>query len=622
MAGEPESRSTMWRVLGWLGKALDLFRRVVSALSGLGLLVFLLVLLFGSMGPRVPRRAVLELAITGDIVEQLSGQPWEKLFQRAAPGEEPETLLWDAIDAVEFASGDARIVLLLLDLTRMKHASLAALGELEAAMAKFKKAGKKVVAYADDYSQQAYHLAATADEIYLHSQGSVTLEGFSKMSLYFKDALDRLEIRPNVIRVGEYKSALEPLLYNQMSVEDRQASLAYLQDLWSAYLAHVSASRRLAPKDLQGAIDGAVELTRAHGGDLSGVAKQIGLVDRVGGREDLRRRLLEWVGEDQETHSFPRIDHRGYLDALSRDRARARTSSNVIAVVVASGTIEDGDHPPGVVGGDSTAALLQKARLDPQVKAIVLRVDSPGGSSFASEIIREECALVRAAGKPVVVSLGGVAASGGYWIATAADEIWASPDTITGSIGVFSMLPTLDRTLSKFLGAHMDGVGTTWRATAYHPFKGLMPEMAEIERLVVERVYKDFLSRVATARKMTVEQVDPIARGRVYCGGAALKLGLLDKLGGLEQAISSAARRARVENDYRSEYLEKELPWQERWLFALMTSVAARFPTSRGLLSRLSAGQLPDALGSAGKIWAQLGPRKGPLAHCFCDWRS
>jgi protease-4 len=348
------------------------------------------------------------------------------------------------------------------------------------------------------------------------------------------------------------------------------------------------------------------------------------LVDKLAPRDEVRQRMIELVGEDEEKKSFRQVGVATYLQAKGGDRSGSTGKGNAVAVVVAKGDILDGTQPAGTIGGDSTARLLRRAREDDSVKAVVLRVDSGGGSAFASEIIRRECELVRKAGKPLVVSMGSVAASGGYWIATSSDEIWAAPETITGSIGIFGMYLTIDKPLAKHLGIHADGVGTTRFTDTLRPDRPLDPALADIAQQYIDNGYRDFLARVSEARKMTPEQVDKIARGRVWSGEDAKGLGLVDQLGGLDPAIASAAKRAKLEKGYRTWYIEKEKSFRERLMSmlaaqALDVAVAAGWasapsPSASGLSV---AGRLQSLQADIERLGRWNDPR-GIYAHCLC----
>jgi protease-4 len=597
----------------------DLTRRLV--LNGLFLLVGLVLLaaLVGG-GTKVPKDAVLVVDPRGEIVEQLSGSPAQRARARLAGNPLRETLLKDVLDAIRQAKGDTRIKVLLLDVDGFSGAGLTKLQDLRAAVRDFKKSGKRVVAAADGYNQSQYYLASTADEVFLHEAGLILIEGYGRFPTFYKEGIDKLEADWNVFRVGEYKSAVEPFLRNDMSPEAKLANREYLGDLWTSWLKDVAEDRKLAPEALSGVIDGMVGLLREAGGEVSEVAKKTGLVDLVGGRSDLEKRLVALSSEDEKKRSYRRIGFREYLKAGPRDRDGSSGGRDAVAVVVAKGSILDGQQPPGAIGGDSTAALIRRARLDEKVKAVVLRVDSGGGSSFASEVIREELARVRADKKPVVVSMGSVAASGGYWIATSSDEVWASPNTITGSIGIFGMFPTFQKPLAKHLGMRVDGVGTTWLSGALRPDVEMKPELKEAFQAIIDRGYEDFLERVAAARKMDREAVDRIARGRVWSGEDAKQIGLVDQLGGLDQAVAAAARRAQLKDGYRVWYVEKEGDWSETLATSWLTAAADAFapePETAPAPGRVETWA--RELQARAAALAAFNDPRGVYAACLCE---
>ena len=448
----------------------------------------------------MPDGAALVVQPQGTIVEQLTGgDPLQRLVAESAGvgSMAKETLLKDLLDAIRAAKDDKRIKALHLDLNDMEGAGMTKLRDLRAAIADFRKSGKKVVAYGDDYLQSQYYLAAQADEVYLHPQGAVVLHGVGRWRNFYKEGLDRLGVEVHVFRVGEYKSAVEPYLRNDMSPEAKEMALETYGDIWRDYLADVAAARKVKPEDVTAWIESMPDRLRAAGGDTAKAALDAKLVDKLAQRDEVRQRMIQLVGEDKETKSFRQVGVQAYLRAKGGDRTGATGKGKAVAVVVAKGDILDGNQPAGTIGGDSTARLLRRAREDDDVKAVVLRVDSGGGSAFASEIIRRECELVRKAGKPLVVSMGSVAASGGYWIATSSDEIWAAPETITGSIGIFGLFPTIDKPLAKYLGVHTDGVGTTRFTDALRPDRPLDPAVADIVQQYIDDGYEDFLARVA-----------------------------------------------------------------------------------------------------------------------------
>jgi protease-4 len=616
-----ERPSFLTRIL----RGIDGLRRFLINVLFFGLLAGLVIASLGGR-PKVPDGSALVLNPRGTIVEQLARvDPVERFVARStgAGAVTSETLLKDLVDALRLAKDDRRIKAVYLDTNEMLGAGLTKLRDLRTAIADFRKSGKRVVAYGDDYLQPAYYLAAQADEVYLHPEGAVWLEGYGRHGSYYKEGLDRFGIEMHVFRVGEYKSAVEPYLRDDMSKEAREMELETYGDLWRAWLADVAEAREIAPADVTALVEALPERLRSASGDMARLAQQAKLVDTLGPRDEVRKRMIALVGEDKESHSFRQVGFAEYLKAKGGDRGGARGRSKAVAVVVAKGTILDGSQPPGTIGGDSTARLLRRARESDDVKAVVLRVDSPGGSAFASEVIRRECELVREAGKPVVVSMGTLAASGGYWISTASDEIWAAPETITGSIGIFAVFPTVHKPLARYFGIHTDGVGTTRFSDVLRPDRPLDPGVADIIQQSIQNGYEDFLARVGEARKMSRAQVDTIARGRVWSGEDAKRLGLVDQLGGLQEAIESAAKRAKLEAGYRVWYVEKERSFRERVLELLTAGVQA-VAGEGGLAAealRASPFSVASSLRQVQRDIEQLArwndPR-GRYAHCLC----
>jgi len=560
---DPKPRSRIARALSASWRWLDASRRVAVNLLFLALIIGVVVALVTS-GPKVPKGAALVVAPKGEVVEQLTARTPKGMLLGALGDGQEQTLLQDQLDAIRSARDDSRISSLFLDLSHMGSCGITKLQDLRGAIADFRAGGKKVIAYADGYDQWAYAVAASADEVWMHPLGGVMLEGLGRWRTYYKDGIDRLGIDWHVFKVGEYKSAVEPYLRNGPSPEAREADLKWLSDLWAVWLQDVATSRKLEPANLTSYIDQMPDRIAAAKGDLARMALEAKLVDKLGDRDDVRARMVELAGEDEKEKSFRKVSVEDYLEYRGGDRSGADGSGDAVAVVVAKGDILDGKQPAGTIGGDSTAKLIRRARQDEKVKAIVLRVDSPGGSAFASEVIRQELALARKAGKPVVVSMGSLAASGGYWISTASDEIWASPATITGSIGIFGMMPTIDKPLAHYLGVHVDGVGTTRWSGAFRIDRPMQPDVGRAFQVVIEKGYEDFLARVAEARSMSRDEVDKIARGRVWSGKDALERKLVDKLGGLREAIASAAERAKLPKDHRVWRVEEEQTLAQR----------------------------------------------------------
>ena len=521
-----------------LGGAIDATRRWTLNIIFLVIVGGIAMAIFSSVQEvSVPDRAVLVLAPEGVVVDQLSAV--DAFSQLSAQGLPQETLLADLIETVNLASEDPRIEVLLLKLDDLDHIGMSKTLELSEAIQGFRENGKTIVATANHYNQDQYLLASFADQIFVHNMGGVGIEGFAVIRNYFREAIDKLNIRFHVFKVGNFKSAVEPLLRNDMSSAAKEANRAWLDQLWNLYRDTVVERRGISVSKFDEYVNHIDRVMAEVGGDAAQAALDYGLVDGIISRPMLRDMLIERVGENDEG-SFQQSYFRDYL-ALNRSLLIEVKDS--VGIIVASGNIVDGERPEGSIGGDSLARLIRKARLDKNIKALVLRIDSGGGSAFASEVIRAELQKLQEAGKPLVVSMGSMAASGGYWIAAGADEVWATPATLTGSIGIFGAFPTVDNMLQD-LGVSTDGVGTTAVAGKLRPDLPLDPILASAIQSGVEYGYRRFINIVADGRNKLVEQVEPIAEGRVWSGIDAQQLGLVDKLGGLQQAINSAASLA------------------------------------------------------------------------------
>ena len=598
------------RTLYFMWRVVDVTRRLVFNLLFLFfLMIFLMVLLVGEE-EEVPEGAALVLAPEGEIVEQLSYVPPAVLLLREGVEEEvkEETLLRDLIDAIELAREDERIGALVLDLDQLTRAGLSKLQEIGAALERFRESGKPVVASGDFFTQGQYYLAAHASEVYLHPMGGVLLYGYGTYPTYMKSALERLLVRVHAFKVGSYKTALEPFLRDDMSDEAREANLAWLEVLWAAYRKDVTIQRALPEGVVDGYVNDMVEHLDQAEGDVGQMALDLGLVDDLKTRSQVRRRLVELVGAGRD--GFRQIRHDRYLELARPASELASLMRSKVGVVVGRGMIVDGKRRAGQIGGDTLAGLLKRAREDGTIRAVVLRIDSGGGSAFASEVIRQEVLLMREAGKPVVASMSSVAASGGYWMAAPADEIWASPTTITGSIGIFGAMATFERSLDA-IGVHADGVGTTDLAGSFDPRRPLNPLVAGVMQRVVERGYGRFLEIVAEGRGMSMEEVAEVAEGRVWAGETAQRLGLVDGLGGLEEAIAAAAQRAGLE-DYDVTYVERE-PTPREQLITMLASQA------RGLFGETGYAALKAFDGIVGEldIIGLMNDPQGAYAWCL-----
>ena len=608
------------RLLRSIWRALDRVRRVLHLVFLIGLF---LILMAGLAGQRVavPAAAALVVAPQGTLVDQLSGDPFERALAKAQGLQLQETLLRDVIDAIRAARDDERIKTLVLRLDGLAGAGLSKLQELGAELARFKESGKEITAVGDGFTRDQYYLAAHADQIYMHPMGIVLVDGYSRFVPYYKSLLDKAFVDYNVWTVGEYKSFVEPVTRDDMSPEDEQASREYLEALWDAYQADVATARELPTEALQRYADEIGSLLAEVGGNTSALALDYGLVDEVIPHDAMRARIRALVGDADDGDDYTAIDAAAYAAAVRQEQSTGEADSK-IAVVVASGTILDGAQPPGTVGGETAARLIRRAADDDQVKALVLRVDSPGGSAFASDVILRELQVFQESDRPVVVSMGSVAASGGYWIAMAADEIWASPTTLTGSIGVGATLPTFERTLD-WVGVHIDGVGTTELAGGFDITRDLSDGARALIDQSVRFTYDQFIAKVAEHRERTVDEVDRAARGRVWVGRAALDRGLVDRLGGLDEAVRSAAELAGLaEGDYRLEYVEQQLGFAERLLLDLTARAA---PLARAVAAQKQWPQTVSRWVEAAMeplaFAERLNDPRGLYLYCFCDTR-
>jgi protease-4 len=550
--------------VGSVWDAITAIRRFITNLLFILAIIFIISLFFVERGPKVPDGAALVLALEGNIVEQKTESMLaSELFGDAARS---ETLLRDILDVIDFAKEDKRIKALLLDLHKMESAGPSKLQDIGLALGRFKDSGKQIIAYGEYFNQRQYYLAAHADRVYVSPMGGplggVMMYGYGMYPRYFKSALDKLKVQFHVFRVGTYKSAMEPFLRDDMSDYAKEANMAWLGVLWEHFVADLAEQRGIAPQSIIDYIDNMpAHLARAKG-NTAAMALEHGLVDALKTRDELHAELAKLVGMDEESKDYNQIAFEDYLEVVRPMLLPKGANSDKIGIIVAKGMILEGDQPAGTIGGDSLADLIRQAREDKNIKAVVLRIDSGGGSASASEIIRRQVVLTRRAGKPVVVSMGSVAASGGYWIASAADEIWAAPTTITGSIGIFGAFATFDKSLQA-LGVYSDGVGTTKLADAFDPSRPLNPLLADMLEQTVEQGYQLFIEKVSTGRQIPAETVEKMAQGRVWSGATAENLGLVDKLGGLRDAVKSAAAKADL-NDYETIYIRKPLTAREK----------------------------------------------------------
>ncbi|MGH8134999.1 MAG: signal peptide peptidase SppA [Steroidobacteraceae bacterium] len=596
---------------------------LLYALDGLRKVLHLVLLLviFGALLavshttlPIVPRSAALELAPLGSIVEEESGDPLDRAISDITGEDEQETRLRDLIDVVDNARDDERIRALVLNLEGLDHAGLPALQDLARSIRWFRESGKKVYAHGFAFSQRQYYLAAQADEVYLDPFGYVLLDGYAYYRSYLRGTVDKLGVDVNVFKIGSHKSAPDTWTRSDMSSEDRENAKVWVGALWDSYKTDVAAARDLEQELIQAYADEAAAGIRATGGDLAQYALARGLVDGLKTREEFERIVASVAGEDEDTGSYKAVDWRPYLSIVRSDEALAGSEDQNVAVIVASGEILDGEQPPGFVGGDTLAAQLRDLRDDDDYSAVVLRIDSPGGSIMASEVIRREVAALSAAGKPVVASMGTVAASGGYYIAMDADRIIAAPSTITGSIGVFAVIPTFQRTLAK-LGVTNDGFGTTDLAGATDFDRELGGEARQILQASVEHAYRIFVDGVAHARERRPEEIESLAQGRVWTGADARAAGIVDELGGVDEAIAEAAKLAGLKEGYGVVWVERSLSWRD--VIGMRLREAAAWLVKAIAPRRTQLPGLASAIAQARGL-LELAAKGRPVYLCLC----
>lgn len=567
-------------IFGYIWRGLDGLRKVLHLIVLLVLFLVIGAALSPSI-PIIPGKSALVLAPQGAIVEQLAGDPFERAVAEAYGQNRPETLLRDLVDAVDAARDDKRIEVMVLELSNLAGGGIAKMDELAQAIQRFRSSGKKVYAFGESYDQAQYYLAANADEIYLDPQGLVLIEGFGYYRTFLKGVIDKLAVDVNIFKAGKFKSFTDQFSRSDMSEQEEQESLAWLNALWRQYQSGVTKARGLDEGAIAAYSNQYAEIAQQHRGDLAAAALEKGLVTELKTRREFEDQIKALVGEDEEEHTFKSVVHWDYI-AAARPPHALEIDGDHIGVVVAAGEILDGSQPPGTIGSDSTSRLLRDALHDDKVKAIVLRIDSPGGSMLASEVIRREIDALREAGKPVIASMSSTAASGGYYIAMDADEIWASPATLTGSIGVFAVFPTIERTLEKF-GVTIDGVGTTPYAGSLRLDRTLNDGAKRILQSSIDHAYSVFVGHVATAREKTFEDIDAVAQGRVWAGIDAAQHGLVDKLGSYRDALDAAAERAKLGKNYKVRYIEPPLGWRQ--------ALAVR---SQALAARITRALVPE----------------------------
>ena len=612
------------RGFGFFWRALDASRRTVLNLIFLVIVLILLYAIFGGGAKPLQPKTTLVLDLKGQLVEQSSVNATDALLANARGAEVHKMIqLRDVLAVLDTAAKDPNVDSAVLLTDDLQGGGQASLREVAAAIDRFKASGKQVVAWGASYDQRQYLLASHANEVYLHPMGMVMIEGFGRYRNYYRDALDKLGVTVNLLRVGTYKSFGEPYIANGPSQAASEAESYLNTALWASYTDNVEKARKLPQGQIMKTINDLPAQVAAVNGDLAKLSLSEKLVDGLKTKDEIRQMMIKRGAADTDGKSFRQVAFDDYLS-----RVPHKLTGEAVGVIVAQGEISDGTAGPGAIGGDSTSKLIRMAREDDNIKAVVLRIDSPGGSAFASELIRRELELTRAAGKPVVVSMGNVAASGGYWISMSSDEVIAEPTTITGSIGVFAILPTAEKVIDK-LGIHTAGQPTTWLGDAGNPLRPLDPRFGQVIQGSINHIYAEFTTKAAKARKTTPEKIDEVAQGRVWTGAQAKDRGLVDRLGSFGDALKSAAARAKLPADYRVVYVERDVSKFDRFVEmvgggtaqAVANAVAAQLKLGAAVTTGLPPGAatgIANDLGWLSEITAQHKPFTA-ITHCLCE---
>jgi len=562
-------------IFKYAGRTISVIRNTLFNLVFLFILFLLIAAFFSSETPQLRDNSLLHLNLTGDIVEEPpTSDALGSALESLAGSEEKQryVLLQDVLDAIETAADDSAITAILLDLKNLGAVGINQMQAIGEALKSFRQQGKKVYAAESFYTQKQYYLASYADTIVVNPMGGVALHGFGTYPLYFKEAIDKLKVHYHVFKVGDYKSALEPFTRNSMSEYARSQNAQWLNDLWGNFTSDIAEQRGFPQQVITDYIENLAAKLATTNGDTAQLALGIGLVDKILTHNDLKR----FLKKDTRNASENLVTLNEYLNFVDQSYAFSNNGGNEVGIVVAEGKIVGGNQPAGIIGSESLGKLLRNARENRSVKAVVLRINSGGGSAFASELIRQEILELKNAGKPVVVSMGAIAASGAYWISADADQIWASPTTLTGSIGIFGAIPTFEDTLAE-IGVYSDGVGTTSLSAGLNVTQPLPESLKKSIQLTVNNGYDRFLSIVANGRGIDREKMELIAEGRVFSGLKAKELNLVDELGGLSEAVIAAADLAGLA-DYSTVYIQRDISFRDRLIQQLTTESVALFP--------------------------------------------
>jgi protease-4 len=610
------------RFLRGLGRGINITRLVIINAIFFGILaVFLIAILVGGHANAVDDKTVLVLAPEGALVEQYSADALSRAFAKMSGDGVKQVQVRDLVRAIDAAAKDTRISQIVLRTDKLQAGGFAALREVGAALDRFRAAGKPVLAWGVSLDQGQYYLAAHANKLYIDPQGGVMATGLANYRLFYKDLLDKLGVEVHLFRVGQFKSAAEPFILDHASPESKEADAYWLGGLWSTWIGEVAKMRHIDPVTLRADVDSLAERVRDAKGSLADLSVEEKLVDGVATEQQFVNMLREsGVPAGKKDQGFRQVQLDGYLADRGLSTADMLQTAPGVTVVVAEGEITGGKQAQGSIGGDTTAALIRTVRADRRTRALVLRVNSPGGEVYAAEQIRREVELTRAAGIPVIVSMGDVAASGGYWISMNANRIYAEPNTITGSIGIFGMFYTVPDTLAK-IGVKSDGVATSPLAGAFDITRPLDPKVSILIQSIIDKGYRDFVGNVAKARGKDFAAIDAIAQGRVWTGQQALDRGLVDKIGSLDDAVRDAAQEANLGKDFKVRYAEKPMGAFERFLTNIGDSTETHVALSWGLRLPGWVAELPRLAPEFALFRTAEAGKPHVYAYCFCSPR-
>ena len=601
----------LWSFLG-------LLRKVIGMASFLVVLVFLLSL-FSSRLPTIHNNSVLIVDPQGQLVDQLQGDAYERAVNEVFGEITSEVLVDDVIEALYYAKNDPRITLIVLRLDQLSGGGLSKLERIGIALDEVRESGKKIIAYADYYSQESYYLAARVNEIYLHPEGIFFPDGYSYYSNYYKDLINKIKVDWNIFRAGAYKTAVEPFIRNNMSAESMDSRSRIAGNLWNKYETDVISVRNLADKSISNYARDLLDDIEKEKTNVASIAYDMNLFDGLLTKDQVELQISEELNIAKVDFNEHTIAFNDYLAVMRLDENSVDYEDN-IAIIVASGEILNGKQAPGLIGGESTAMLLKKALYDESIHGVMLKIDSPGGSAFASEQILEQVIALQAAQKPVVVLMGSVAASGGYWIAMSADKIFASPVTITGSIGVFAMFPTLQNSLAE-LGIYTDGSGTNQWSGSFRIDREMSSEVKRLVQSQVDYGYDEFINKVSKHRNIPKDTVRTVAEGQIWTGAEALDNGLIDALGGFNDALNEIEALTNLsETEYGLIYLQPEISPTESLAISFLNTLhslditflksSSMSPAFDYLNSQIEQFMLP---------WLHFNDPKGLYAYCFCE---